>query len=277
MPERIDRFVDVFAGGGSAFLNANAKSVVANDLSQELVALHKFLSSYKNSPEALFERLFQIVDECGLSCSARGLKTPDELRKTYPKTYYSRFNRHAYLELRGRYNSGERDPAILYILLIYGFNRMLRFNSRGEFNLPPGNVDFNENVVQALEGYLQFHRNTSVKFFSRDFQEFTQYVKPRSDDFVYFDPPYLLSRSEYNKLWNEGAERALYKVIDQLHEEGIKFGISNLLRHKGETNHLLEAWSTRFQIHEIKSNYISFNDNSIKRDSVEVYITNHEQ
>ncbi len=31
---------------------------------------------------------------------------------------------------------------------------MLRFNKNGDFNLPVGNVDFNANVVNALEAYF---------------------------------------------------------------------------------------------------------------------------
>lgn len=46
------------------------------------------------------------------------------------------------------------DLYVLYLLLIYGFNRMLRFNKNGDFNLPVGNVDFNANVVNALEAYF---------------------------------------------------------------------------------------------------------------------------
>ena len=42
----------------------------------------------------------------------------------------------------------------LYLLLIYGFNHMIRFNRAGQFNLPVGNVDFNFNVEQALKDYL---------------------------------------------------------------------------------------------------------------------------
>jgi DNA adenine methylase len=33
---------------------------------------------------------------------------------------------------------------------------MLRFNGGGKFNLPVGNVDFNKNVINALNGYFNF-------------------------------------------------------------------------------------------------------------------------
>ena len=44
------------------------------------------------------------------------------------------------------------DIILLYLLLIYGFNHMIRFNKSGKFNLPVGNVDFNKNVYKASCG-----------------------------------------------------------------------------------------------------------------------------
>jgi site-specific DNA-adenine methylase len=96
-----------------------------------------------------------------------------------------------------------------------------------------------------------------------------------NSDFVYFDPPYFVSSSEYNKLWNEDNEIQLYNVLDHLHANGIKFGLSNLHQHKEKTNHLLEKWMQKYNVHEIKSNYISFNDNTIKVGSREVFVTNY--
>ena len=48
----------------------------------------------------------------------------------------------------------KNDLMKLYVLLIYGFNHMLRFNGSGEFNLPVGNVDYNKNVNKALHVYF---------------------------------------------------------------------------------------------------------------------------
>ena len=50
----------------------------------------------------------------------------------------------------------EEDLVLLYLLLIYGFNHMIRFNSAGKFNLPVGNVDFNKNVYNAICHYISF-------------------------------------------------------------------------------------------------------------------------
>src|SRR3989338_9042547 len=73
------------------------------------------------------------------------------------------FNKEGYEKLRVCVNNNKKnDPLILYILLIYGFNRMLRFNGGGKFNLPVGNVDFNKNVVNALNGYFDFVNNKKI-------------------------------------------------------------------------------------------------------------------
>lgn len=68
----------------------------------------------------------------------------------------------------------------LYLLLIYGFNHMIRFNSKGLFNLPVGNVDFNENVYNALKNYIDFIQQNTIIFHNGDYIDFlnhTTYLK----------------------------------------------------------------------------------------------------
>lgn len=163
------------------------------------------------------------------------------------------------------------------MLLIYGFNRIIRFNSKGEFNIPVGNVDFNKNVVCALKNYLEFVKNRDINFFCDDYKKFIKSNKFEKDDFIYFDPPYLITNSEYNKLWDVEDEKRLYKILDALNEKNIKFGLSNIVNHKGRTNKILEVWMKKYNVYEIESNYISRFDNTIKKDSREVYITNYEK
>ena len=91
------------------------------------------------------------------------------------------------------------------------------------------------------------------------------------------DPPYLISQSEYNKLWTENDEKELYKLLDDLNEKGIRFGITNLVYHKGKTNNIFYEWSKKYHVHELSSNYISFNDNTIKNNSKEVFVTNYDK
>jgi len=91
---------------------------------------------------------------------------------------------------------------------------------------------------------------------------------------VYLDPPYLITFSEYNKLWNKETERDLLELLDNLNDRGVKFAISNVTHYRGRVNDIFLEWSRRYNVHSIKSNYISFNDNSIKQFS-EVLVTNY--
>ena len=68
----------------------------------------------------------------------------------------------------------------------------------------------------------------------------------------------------------------MLEVLDILNDKGIKFALSNVLIHKGQSNDLLIKWSKKYHIQEIKSNYISYHDNTIK-DSKEVIITNYKR
>ncbi|MCX0356252.1 DNA adenine methylase, partial [Clostridium perfringens] len=88
--------------------------------------------------------------------------------------------------------------------------------------------------------------------------------------------PYLISMSEYNKLWNEKKENELCNFLDKLNDKGIKFGITNLIIHKGKENKTFMKWSQKYICYPINSNYISFNDNSIKKDSKEIFVTNYD-
>lgn len=275
MPSDIETYIDAFAGGGSAFLNVKAKKYLVNDIDKNLIALHKHLSAHASDKEALFDKIYKIIDNYGLTCSFNGKTTPQQLKKDHPKTYFAKFNKEAYVKLRDDFNNIEQDLLKLYILLIYGFNHMLRFNSAGKFNLPVGNVDFNKNVVNALHNYLDFMQDSLVEFSAEDYIKFIRKQKLGKNDFVYIDPPYLISASEYNKLWGHEREAELYELLDELDAKGVRFGLSNMLEHKGMKNNILEKWSAKYNVHPVKSNYISFNDNSIKQTSREVYVTNY--
>lgn len=274
-PPAIGTLFEPFVGGGSVFMNVDADRYVLNDIDTNVIDIHRMLCRYADVPEELFEKMFNIIRRYGLSCSYLGIDVPPELKREYVKTYYARYNKSAYINLRNDYNSkGSKDIIELYILLIYGFNRLLRFNKKGDFNLPVGNVDFNSNTYDALLGYLHSVRSKTIEWQSMDFREFFAKNEISSNDLIYLDPPYLITFSEYNKLWNEDTEHDLLGLLDNLSEQGLKFAISNVTHYKGRTNSIFLKWSEKYSTHQIKSNYISFRDNTIK-DFDEVLVTNY--
>ena len=169
----------------------------------------------------------------------------------------------------------DKDISKLYLLLIYGFNHMIRFNRNGDFNLPVGNVDFNKNVYEAILNYLSFVEDKKIEYSTKDYVDFIKETNFKERDFIYLDPPYLISNSEYNKNWTSEDEVRLYDLLDFLNEKNVYFGLSNMTDHKGNSNEILKKRMKKYIVHEIESNYISRFDNTVKKNSREVYVTNY--
>ena len=274
-PKKIENFYEPFVGGGTVSLNVKAKKFFLNDIDKNLINIHQYLAYNAQNPDLFFENLEKIIHKYQLSCSYKKDIVPTKIKKEFKKTYYAKFNKKGYYNLRLCVNSDKKnDPLILYILLIYGFNRMLRFNQKGDFNLPVGNVDLNKNVINALNDYFSFIKRHDIEFTNKDFRRFLIRMKLSKDDFIYFDPPYLITYSEYNKLWGEKEEKDLLNLIDSIDKKGIKFALSNVIRYNGCKNDLLISWMKKYRVHNIRSNYISYHNNTQKRIR-EVLITNY--
>lgn len=275
LPNEVDTFYEPFTGGGTVFLNIKANKYVLNDIDKHLVNIHKYLISNADEPDKFYNATQKIITKYKLSRSYKEDIVPYALKKQYKKTYYAHFNRNGYDKLKTTVNNYiKNDPLKLYLLLIYGFNRMLRFNGGGKFNLPVGNVDFNKNVVIALNDYFKFVNDKKIRFTAYDFRKFFQGNSPTKKDFVYFDPPYLIASSEYNKLWNEQSELDLLKIADALNKKGVRFALSNVIEYNGKKNQILIDWMKKYKVHKIQSNYINYHNNKQKIIK-EVLVTNY--
>ncbi|MCR5198764.1 MAG: Dam family site-specific DNA-(adenine-N6)-methyltransferase [Prevotella sp.] len=274
-PQHINRLIEPFVGGGSVMLNVDADGYLLNDIDSCVISLHRMIQGYIGREGEFLDELYAIIDQYGLSLSLRSDVVPKELKAAYPKTYYAQYNKTGYQRMKADFiTDGQQDMKRLYLLLIYGFNHMLRFNGKGQFNLPVGNVDFNKNVQDALSDYFRLLSQKQAEWHNEDYRQFLGDIIFQEGDLVYLDPPYLITFSEYNKLWNENAERDLLALLNNLNERGVNFAISNVTHYRGRTNTLFLEWSAQYHTHSIKSNYISFNDNSIKQFS-EVLVTNY--
>jgi DNA adenine methylase len=273
-PKDIKRFIEPFCGGGSVFLNIEAGEYLLNDIDTNMIILHKYFIEQSKNPEYFWNSVIKVIENYNLSATFLKRDVPQILKEEHKKTYFARYNKKAYSKMRSDYNRKKTNVMLLYLLLIYGFNRMLRFNSKGDFNLPVGNVDFNIRTQRAINDYFSFVTKKNINFFCMDFEDFLNQLNVSHDDFVYFDPPYLITFSEYNKLWNEDCEVRLIGVLEKLNDKGVRFAVSNVLRHKTRYNGIFKEKKKKYNVVRIKSNYISFNDNT-EKDTYEVLIKNY--
>lgn len=253
-PKNINTFVDLFTGGCNVAVNVNANKIIANDLCTQVINTYKGIQN--NNTEKAIEMIEKIINEYDLS----------------------KENKEGYLELRKAYNDGNKEWHIFYTLLAYSFNNQIRFNKKGEFNMPfgKGRSSFNPTLKKKFEDFSNAIHNKNIKFTNNDFKKLN-IDKLKDDDFVYLDPPYLVTEATYNTGWNEETEKELLSLCDRLNEKGIKFAISNVLEHNGSKNEILINWSKKYNVHYLNYDYSNCNyhkkDNGHK--SIEVLITNY--
>ena len=171
---------------------------------------------------------------------------------------------------------------MLYVIIVYAFNNQIRFNSNGEFNLPVGKRDFNRNMQEKLSAFIDRIQSQNCKFTCEDFRNF-DVSKLGNSDFVYVDPPYLITCATYNEQggWTEKDEKDLLVFLEKLDKKGIKFAVSNVLRSKGKENKILIDWlgknKGKYITHNLSFDYSNSNYHTKGRttNTEEVLITNY--
>lgn len=254
-PQNIGKFIDLFGGGGNISVNSNAETVIYNELNIKVVQVLEYFS--KHTVCEMLEDIDGYID------------------------YYqlSKTNRDGYVALREFYNNSEvKDPLVLYTLICYAFNNQIRFNSKGEYNMPFGKdrSSFNDALRQKFIDFCTAIQQKDIVFTNADFREYRDYGFSKND-FIYCDPPYFNSTATYNEKdgWTEKDENDLREMLCELSFKGIRFALSN----NAACNTTLVGWAERngFNVHCISANYS--NCNYHKKDKgaadIEVLITNY--
>lgn len=280
-PKRINTFVDLFCGGCNVGVNAVASKVIYNDLDRNLIYLYHTLKNLDK--QAVFNWVYEIIDKYGLSLvSLHGY----EHYGCDSSSGLGDYNREKFLKLREDFNTKLAKDyyyyVVLYVLIVYAFNNQIRFNANQHFNLPVGKRDFNSKMAEKLSSFIDKLHEQDCEFICRDFREFD--IESLSvDDFVYVDPPYLITCATYNEQggWDLKAEQDLLNFLDKLNTKRIKFALSNVLRSKGKENKLLIQWlennSNKYKAIRLNYNYAnsSYHTKDRTSSSEEVLIINY--
>lgn len=276
-PSDISTFVDIFCGGCNVGVNVTAKKIICNDIDSNLIGLFSFFKgkSYDN----LLPKIQEVINNFNLSDSE---KNGYSFYNCNSANGLGNFNRIGFLNLRETFNtlskSNENYYLYLYILIVYAFNNQIRFNSDGEFNLPVGKRDFNLRMQNKLKNFLSALETKNISFSNYYFSDI-KIPELSEKDFVYADPPYLITCATYNeKSWNEDEEKKLLSYLDELSKNKIRFALSNVLSTDNKINTILQAWlnERKYNCHHLDFSYKNSNyhkKNIAKTD--EVLITNY--
>lgn len=259
IPSNIRTFVDLFAGGCSVGINVKSEKLIFNDNINYLIDLYR---------EFLDRDLCFIINYIDARVEELGL---------------TKENQEGYLKLRSEYNEF-RNPLDLFVLVSFSFNHQIRFNSSHGFNNPFGKnrSSYNERMKKNLISFVEEVKLRQAVFVAKEFHDF-DFDSLGSEDFVYCDPPYLITTGVYNdgkrgfNGWSEQEELRLLDLLDDLNSKNIRFALSNVIEHKGKENKILKEWlsSKNYFKYILNSSYSNSSYNTNRSPSVELLVTNY--
>lgn len=256
-PEDINTFIDLFGGGCNVGINVKSNKIIYNDIESHVV---KLLNSLKS-----------LTSEQALHI----------LKHTINKYKLSKENEEGFKFIREDYNNGNDSWDMFYAMITHAFNYQIRFNKNGQYNMPFGRnrSSFNSNLEKNFIKFVNRLNDIDIMFLNYNFNELN-IDELNESDFVYCDPPYLVTCASYNEQdgWNETKEKELLELLDKLNEKGIRFALSNVLEHKGKSNDILKEWSKKYTVHHLNKDYSNCSyhtKDKSKTSTDEILITNY--
>lgn len=271
-PNKINKFYDVFCGALNVGVNSESSKVYATETLSELVDVINYIKSTTTTD--LIGEVEKVINKFNLSNSAK-----------YSYAHYSttssnglaEFNKHQYIKLREEYNR-TKNIRLLLVLIIYGFNNLIRFNGKGEFNTPVGKRDFNNKVRANLIAFSERLKDIVIEISNKSYDSLNINSLGK-DDFVFMDPPYWITKAVYNYgKWTENDEIKLCNFIRALHKKGVKFMLTNVIKTNARTNYHLEKLISDLELNVVttKNNFSnsSYNKNRNEK-SIEIVVKNY--
>lgn len=243
-----DTVCDLFCGGGTVGINIPSKTLHMNDLEGHMTSFFEYLKTVD------IEEMLLCID--------------DIIRN------YNPYTKEGYYRLRNDYNENQ-TPLVFFVLTCHSFNYLINFNQKGEFNVPNGLRTYCNSIKDRLISFTREIQKRDPIITNKDFRDI-DLSDYGSNDFVYADPPYLISDAKYNRFWSEKEEHDLYDILKELDKQGCKFALSNVFENKGLENKTLKEFSKKYNVlyPNIGYNNCVYHRNDKTSKTVEVLITN---
>ncbi len=246
------KWLEPFTGTGVVAFNSGFKQTILNDTNPHIINFYKAIQTGTITPT----RVKKYLEEAD-----KKLSSSDE-------------NGYAYFrEVRDRFNK-DFAPLDLLFLSRAGFNGMMRFGSKGNWNIP-----FCKKPNRFAPAYTTkiVNQVAKVKAVMTDKWELTN--KNFSDiiplaakeDIIYCDPPYYGRYVDYYNGWTEQDEELLFHLLS---ETKAKFILSTWHHNDYRTNEMIERFWNKFNIVTQDHFYHSGGNIENRRTIVEALVCN---
>lgn len=243
------RWIEPFLGSGVVLFNVNPNYALVNDINPHII---NFYNSIKNG-----------------SINSRIVKTflmeeGEKLRKLDGEHYQY---------VRDRFNS-EGNPLDFLFLNRSCFNGLIRFNTKGKFNVPYNHKPdrFRQSYITKIVNQVKYVenliQNRDWEFVCTDWKNILD--ESKEGDFVYLDPPYIGRHTDYFNSWKDEDATEMAKKCKKL---PCRFMVSMWKSNKYRDNAHLEEWNG-YETVDIEHFYHVGSTENLRNAMIEVLIMN---
>jgi len=254
VPKTNGRWIEPFLGTGVVAFNSRYKEAILNDTNPHIINFYKGLQQKTITDSSVKEYL---------------VREGDLLRNAGNHGYEH------YLKVRARFNN-EFSPYDFLFLSRAGFNGMMRFGKKGNWNIPfckkpnrfaQAYVTKITNQVSMTAQIIQHEPDWT--FYNRSFADIIPMAS--ENDIIYCDPPYYGRYVDYFNGWTEQDEKLLF---DLLCETKAKFILSTWHHNDWRENEMIGKYWSKFNIVTKDHFYHSGGNIENRRTVVEALVCN---
>ncbi len=190
---KYSRWIEPFMGSGVVGFNVRPQNAIFADTNPHLINFYNSIKEEKITP----------------SIAKNFLETEGEKLSKLGQEYYN--------EVRARFNHDFKSLDFLFLNRSC-FNGMIRFNSKGKFNVPYGHKPnrFAKAYITKIINQIDYiHKVVKIlnwEFICQDFR--LTLANTKSSDLIYCDPPYFGRHVDYFDSWNEKDEKDLFDLLN---------------------------------------------------------------
>lgn len=223
------RWIEPFFGTGVVGFNSGYKKAILNDTNPHIIQFYKSIQEKSITQETVKEYL----------------QKESVLLQNAENNGYEH-----YLSVRKRFNAGGFSPYDFLFLSRSGFNGLMRFGGKGNWNVPfckkPNRFSksYITKIVNQVSKISDIIPNEPDWVFHN--KSFTDIIPmANEDDIIYCDPPYYGRYVDYYNGWKEKDEIELFTLLS---ETKAKFILSTWHHNQWRQNEMIQKYWDTFSI-----------------------------
>ena len=196
MPDKYNRYIEPFFGGGALYFYLEPQNAIINDVNTRLYSFYKQMKEEYPIARKQLDELQSIYERNQQNYEICKRQRPDEKVENQNEALYYKMREAFNHKIPCEY----LDAVVYFFINKTAYSGMIRYNAKGEYNVPYGRYK-NFNTKLITDEHYELLKRTEI--YNCDYSKIFDMVE--NDDFVFLDPPYDCVFSDYgNEAYRDG-------------------------------------------------------------------------